>query len=279
MKKLILSVFMIISLITFGIEINAPKAPPSIPLLAMDGIDLNFYQDVSTEVVPKIIKKQGELYIIPVNVGANLYNKGMDIRLVGVTSRGLLSFLSKDAGSIEELNGEKLYIGGQGSSPDVITRKILKNRGISPEINYRSSGEIAKLAMTGKIDNIILPEPLATMVLSKNKDFKRVSEMKDMWQGKNIPQVGIFVRGSVYDKKSREIDKFSENYRKALERKEDSVLLKKAIEEFSLGLSIEELRESVKYMNLTLDTGCKISVENYLKALGIKLPGDDFYAW
>uniref|UniRef100_UPI0035677537 DUF3834 domain-containing protein n=1 Tax=Ilyobacter sp. TaxID=3100343 RepID=UPI0035677537 len=210
---------------------------------------------------------------------ANLHNKGVDIRLVGVTSRGLLSFLSKSVGSIEELNGKKLYIGGQGSSPDVITRIILKNRGISPEINYRSSGEIAKLAMTRKIDNMILPEPLATMVLSKNKDFKRVSEMKDMWQGKNIPQVGIFVRGNVYDKKSREIDKFSENYRKALERKENSVLLKKAIEEFSLGLSIEELRESVKYMNLTLDTGCKISVENYLKALGIKLPGDDFYVW
>lgn len=279
MKKLIASIFMIISLTVLGMEINAPKAPPSIPLLAMKGIDINFYQDVSTEVVPKIIKKKGELYIIPVNVGANLYNKGMDIRLVGVTSTGLLSLLSKEIKSVEELGGKKLYIGGQGSSPDVVMRNILDSMKISPEINNRSSGEIAKLAMAGRIDNLVLPEPLATMVLGKNKDFKRVAELKDLWKGREIPQVGIFVMGKVYDEKSIEVDKFIKNYKKALGRKSEVKLLEKAKEEFSLGLSIGELEESIKYMNLTLDTGCQESVEHYLKALGIKLPGDEFYVW
>ncbi|WP_319200380.1 ABC transporter substrate-binding protein [uncultured Ilyobacter sp.] len=279
MKKIILFVFMVISLTIWGIEIDAPKAPPSIPLLAMEEIDLNFYQNVSTEVVPKIIKKKGELYVIPVNVAATLYNKGVDIRLLGVTSRGLLSFLSKEISSVEELDGKKLYIGGQGSSPDVVMRNILDSRKISPKINYRSSGEIAKLAMAGRIDNLVLPEPLATMVLGKNKDFKRVAELKDLWKGKEIPQVGIFVMGKVYDEKYIEIDKFIEEYKKALERKNEVKLLEKAKEEFSLGMSIGALGESVKYMNLTLDTGCKKSVEHYLDALGIKLPGDEFYAW
>ncbi len=279
MKKLILSVFMMISFMAWGLEIDAPKAPPSIPLLAMDGIDINYYQDVSTEVVPKIIKRKGELYILPVNVGATLYNKGIDLRLVGVTSKGLLSFLSSRVGSIEELEGKTLYIGGQGSSPDVITRKILESRGISPRINYRSSGEITKLAMAGRAENLILPEPLATMLLGKNSEFKRVAELKGLWHGEEIPQVGIFVLGRVYDEKSDYIKKFLEAYRKALLKKEDSELLGKSVREFSLSLSAEELRESVRYMNLTLDTGCKNSVEYYLEALGINLPGDEFYAW
>jgi NitT/TauT family transport system substrate-binding protein len=279
MKKLILLIFMMISLISWGLEIAAPKAPPSIPLLAMDGLDIKLYQDVSTETVPKIIKKEGELYLLPVNVAATLYNKGVDIRLVGVTSRGLLSFLSNRLDSIEELDGEKLYIGGQGSSPDVVTRNILGTMGIMSEINYRSSSEIAKLAMTGRIDNIILPEPLATMVLSKNKNFKRVAELKNLWDGGEMPQVGIFVLGNVYDEKSKEVEKFVEAYREALKQKENVDLLKKAKEEFSLGLSVAELGESVGYMNLTMDRGSKVSVENYLKALSIKLPGDDFYAW
>ena len=279
MKKLMASVFMVISLVVYGLEIAAPKAPPSIPLLAMEGIDINFYQDVSTEVVPNIIKKKGEIYIIPVNVGANLYNKGVDIRLVGITSRGLLSLLSSEIENIEELDGEKLYIGGQGSSPDVVMRNILDSRKISLKINYRSSGEIAKLAMAGRINNLVLPEPLATMVLSKNKNFKRVAELKDLWKGKEIPQVGVFVSGKVYDEKSIEVEKFVRDYRKALKRKSEKKLLEKSREEFSLGLSIGELEESMKYMNLTLDTRCKTSVEHYLRALGIKLPGDEFYVW
>jgi len=279
MKKIIASVFMIVSLAVWGLEIDAPKAPPSIPLLAIEDININFYQNVSTEVVPKIIRKKGELYIIPVNVAATLYNKGVDIRLLGVTSRGLLSFLSKDIEKIVDLEGKKLYIGGQGSSPDVVMKNILEKKNISPEISYRSSGEIAKLAMAGKIDNLVLPEPLATMVLSKNKNFKRVTELKDLWKGKEIPQVGIFVMGKVYDENPIEVDKIIEKYKKALERKNEVKLLERAIEEFSLKLSIGDLEESVRYMNLTLDTGCKKSVEHYLDALGIKLPGDEFYAW
>lgn len=279
MKKLILSIFMMISVISWGLEIAAPKAPPSIPLLAMEGVDVRFYQDVSTEMVPNIIKKEGELYLLPVNVAATLYNKGMDIKLVGVTSRGLLSFLSNRLDSIEELDGEKLYIGGQGSSPDVVTRNILETRGISPEINYRSSTEIAKLAMAGRIENFILPEPLATMVLSKNRKIKRVAELKNLWKGGEIPQVGIFVAGKVYEEKRKEVAEFVKDYRKALDEKEKRDLLKKAKEEFSMGMSIEALGESVGYMNLTMDRGCKASVENYLEILGIKLPGDEFYAW
>ncbi|ADO84416.1 ABC transporter substrate-binding protein [Ilyobacter polytropus] len=279
MKKIIASVFMIVSLAVWGLEIDAPKAPPSIPLLAIEDININFYQNVSTEVVPKIIRKKGELYIIPVNVAATLYNKGVDIRLLGITSRGLLSFLSKDIEKIVDLEGKKLYIGGQGSSPDVVMKNILEKKNISLDISYRSSGEIAKLAMAGKIDNLVLPEPLATMVLSKNKNFKRVTELKDLWKGKEIPQVGIFVMGKVYDENPIEVDKIIEKYKKALERKNEVKLLERAIEEFSLKLSIGDLEESVRYMNLTLDTGCKKSVEHYLDALGIKLPGDEFYAW
>lgn len=279
MKKIIASVFMIVSLAVWGLEIDAPKAPPSIPLLAIEDININFYQNVSTEVVPKIIRKKGELYIIPVNVAATLNNKGVDIRLLGITSRGLLSFLSKDIEKIVDLEGKKLYIGGQGSSPDVVMKNILEKKNISPEISYRSSGEIAKLAMAGKIDNLVLPEPLATMVLSKNKNFKRVTELKDLWKGKEIPQVGIFVMGKVYDENPIEVDKIIEKYKKALERKNEVKLLERAIEEFSLKLSIGDLEESVRYMNLTLDTGCKKYVEHYLDALGIKLPGDEFYAW
>ncbi len=275
MKKTILLIFTLLQINIWAIQVAAPKAPPSIPLLGMD-IDLTLYQDVSTEGVPAIVRGRGDIYILPVNVGAKLYKKGADIRFLGTTSVGLLSLLSSEADALGELEGKKLYIGGQGSSPDVITRTILEERGIEADILYRSSPEIAKLLITGRIKNAVLPEPLATMVLAKNPNIQRVEELKDLWPGESIPQVGIFVLGSSLDAKEEEIEKFIEGYIKSLESisTED---IERAIDEFNLNMSVEEFKSSLEYMNLTFERD-RESVVNYLEKLNIEV-GDDFYAW
>lgn len=275
MKKIILLIFTLLQLNIWAIQVAAPKAPPSIPLLGMD-IDLTLYQDVSTEGIPAIVRGRGDIYILPVNVGAKLYNKGADIKFLGTTSEGLLSLLSSEAGELGELEGKKLYIGGQGSSPDVITRTILEERGIEANILYRSSPEIAKLLITGRIENAVLPEPLATMVLAKNPNIQRVEELKGLWPGESIPQVGVFVLGSSLDAKGKEVEEFIEKYKKSLESisTED---IERAIDEFSLKMSVEEFKSSLEYMNLTFERD-RESVDNYLKKLNIEV-GDDFYAW
>ncbi len=275
MKKMILLIFTLMQLNTWAIQVAAPKAPPSIPLLGMD-IDLSLYQDVSTEGIPAIIRGRGDIYILPVNVGAKLYNRGADIQFLGSTSQGLLSLLSSNAEGLEELQGEKLYIGGQGSSPDVITRTILDERKIEADILYRSSPEIAKLLITGRIKNAILPEPLATMVLAKNPEVQRVEELRKLWKGGRIPQVGIFVLKTSLDTKGREIEKFIEEYKGSMESisTED---MEGAIQEFGLKMSTAEFKTSLKYMNLTFERN-REDVDNYLKKLGIEVE-DDFYAW
>ncbi len=275
MKKTILLIFTLLQINIWAIQVAAPKAPPSIPLLGMD-IDLTLYQDVSAEGVPAIVRGRGDIYILPVNVGAKLYKKGADIRFLGTTSEGLLSLLSSEADALGELEGKKLYIGGQRSSPDVITRTILEERGIEADILYRSSPEIAKLLITGRIKNAVLPEPLATMVLAKNPNIQRMEELKDLWPGESIPQVGIFVIGSSLDAKEEEIEKFIEGYIKSLGSlsTED---IEGAIGKFSLNMSVEEFKSSLEYMNLTFERD-RESVDNYLKKLNIEV-GNDFYAW
>lgn len=123
MKKVMLLLFTLVQLNMWALEVAAPKAPPSIPLLGIEDIELNLYQDVSTEGVPAIVRGRGDIYILPLNVGANLYNRGAEIKFLGATSQGLLSLLSTEVEVLEELEGKNLYIGGQGSSPDVITKK------------------------------------------------------------------------------------------------------------------------------------------------------------
>lgn len=276
MKKAILLLFTLFQINIWGLEVAAPKAPPSVPLLGIKNIDLYLYQDVSTEGVPAIVRGKGDIYILPLNVGANLYSRGANIKLLGTTSEGLLSLLSSDVDDISELKGRKLYIGGQGSSPDVITKKILEDNEIDAHINYRSSPEIAKLLMSGRIENAILPEPLATMVLAKNSTMKRVEELKNLWDNSSIPQVGIFVQEKTLVREEREIDKFIETYKKNIENISDEDI-ENAIEKFGIKMSIGEFRSSIEYMNLGFKRD-KESVEKYLNILGLEVE-EDFYVW
>lgn len=276
MKKLLLTALTLLHINLFALEVAAPKAPPSIPLLKIKGIDLKLFQDVSTEGIPSIIREKGDIYLLPVNVGATLYNKGVDIKFIGVTSNGLLSLVSREITQFSHLSGKKLYIGGQGSSPDVVTRKILEENNMKVDTLYRSSPEIAKLIMAGKIENAILPEPLATMVMERNADIKRVSELKELWPGETIPQVGIFVLNTTLQNNPEEVEKFLVSYKESLDNISDDDITS-AIEKFNLTMNEKEFRTSLNYMNLTLSKD-RNSVENYLRVLEIEVE-DDFYGW
>lgn len=274
MKK-ILVLFTILTMNIWALDVTSPMAPPSVPLFGINDINVHLVQDVSTEMIPSIIKGKEGIYVLPINVGAKLYAKGIKIKFLGTTSNGLLSFVSTKAKTFSDLNNQPLYIGGQGSSPDVITKSILTKEKVDAKITYRSSPEIAKLMITGKIENAILPEPLATMVLSKNKNAVRVVELKDLWLDKTMPQVGMFVLDSTLQNQPREIEKFLADYKKSVANISDKEVAE-AITKFNLKMTSEEFKSSMKYMNLTLDNN-KNEVNNYLEMLGIEVK-DDFYA-
>ena len=60
----------------------------------------------------------------PVNVAANLYNKGAPIRLLDVTVWGVLSIVTTDAGitSIADLKGREIAVPFRGDVPDIVLR-------------------------------------------------------------------------------------------------------------------------------------------------------------
>ncbi len=295
MKKLL--IYFAVILNTFSLTILLPKAPPSLPAVKsvedLDSINLVYYTDATTEVLPNIIKDKDYLYIIPVNLGAKLYNKGKDLRLIGVLSEGLISLISNEnIENFKNIDKREIYIGAQGSSPDVISRYLFNIENIKPDINYRSSQEITKLLIGGKANTAVLPEPLASLALFKNKKLKRTFVFKDLWKDitgyNSIPQVGIFGKKILNDQEKELIDTFILNYKKSLiwieENPEEAGKL--ALKHFNLTLPEKVIIEAIENMNLTFESGLesKSSVEGYLKSLinvdkGIlsKLPDENFY--
>lgn len=297
MKKLIFFLLLVISFSSFALDVYLPKAPPSLPLAKsaknIKDLNLKYYNDVVTEVIPNIIKNEDALYVIPVNNGAQLYNKGKDLKLISVLSEGLLSIVSsKNYANLKSLDKEEIYIGGQGSSPDTISNYLFKKNKIKPSIKYRSSTEIAKLIMTNQITTAVLPEPQASMVLDKNKNLKRVFILKNEWEKANgqnsIPQVAIFASQSVINKNKNLINTLAKEYKNSLVwmNKNKNEAAKFGIEVFQVALSETAFENSIDNMNLVYIEGlvAKKSVDTYLNALKSidanamsKIPGADFY--
>lgn len=290
MKNLFLPLLFILSFYTYSLTVYLPKAPPSLPMAKvaqnMKNLELVYYDDVNTEILTKIIKNEDALFIIPTNVGANLYNKGKDIKLISILSNGLISIISsKDIKSFKSLNKEDIYIGGQGSSPDVISSYLFKKNSITPKVSYRESSEIAKLLITNKIDTAVLPEPLASMVLEKNKKMKRIFILKNEWTKLNkqsgIPQVAIFGSSKVISENSILLKNLKTNYLKTLKSINGN---KKEAAKFSINLFQMNMGEnafinSINNMNLTYisDKNKNTLVNTYLEAINIKVPDDNFY--
>ncbi len=298
MKKLIATLICVLIYTNINaITVLVPKSPPTIPVIkAMQDsadMDIEYYTSVNTQIIPKIIKNEDYLYLIPTNLAAKLSLKVNDIRLLSVLSTGLLSVVGiEEMGKISGLEGKKLYIGAQGSSPDVITRYILSRHKTQPNIIYRSSEEIFKLAVSKKLEFAVLPEPLATMALLKNSSLKRLFVLKEEWRKINgvdsIPQVGLFASQSFIEKEKPQIEKLLRSLERAVAWTNENPYnaAKIGIEKMNLNFEPDALSISIPYMNLVyIDSkNSKEDLIKYFEALIEmeenvlnELPREEFY--
>lgn len=308
MKKilLLLSILFIVfscsskeEIINSKILIYAPKAPPSIPLaLAAENnssIEIKYYTDVISEVLPSVIKNEPALYILPTNVSAKFYNKNKNMIQLAVSSMGLVHILTQDDNitSFNDLDKTNISVPAPGSSPDVISSYLFKKQNISPIIKFGSTPEIAKLFIADKIKTAVLPEPMASLALFKNKKARRLTDTSSMWvkltdNSTGIPQVGICGSKDYISLREKDINAFLNLYKEALENINSDMGLAANIGKNIMKLPIPPtvITSSVPSMNLVFLTGDDAykELEIYFKALmdinpqsiGGKIPDKDF---
>jgi NitT/TauT family transport system substrate-binding protein len=325
MKKIQLSILLIIiSLVTVGcseisksnvedekpekIIIQAPAAPPTSPLIklvedsmlteSVEGGNIEFiiYKTVE-EATARIARGEADFTVLPVNVASKLYNKEADISLLNVNTWGILYLLSRN-GEIktwEDLKGKELFVGAQGSSPDVITRYLLGKNGIKDgevTISYGTSPEILQWMIAGKTDLVVLPEPMVTQGLIKAEGMQIGMDYSKEWEntngeGSKLPQTGIVVRTTFAKEYPNAVEDFQNAYKNALDIvvKEPSSVAPLIEEKIEIpGAVFEKSMERTK-LEFVNAQEAKNDVEIYLNALneiagdmiGGKLPDEGFY--
>lgn len=285
------------------IIMQAPTAPPTSPLVKMvednmlgDNVEFILYKNVE-EATTRIARGEADFTVLPVNVASKLYNKEADVSLLNVNTWGILYLLSREGQvqSWDDLKGKELFVGAQGSSPDVITRYLLSKNGIGDEdisISYGTSPEMLQWAIAGKADMVVLPEPLATQGLMKAENMEISMDYSEEWEkvnqeGSKLPQTGIVVRTSFAKEYPNVVEDFQNAYKTALEMVvSDPIGVSSLIEE-KLEIPAKVFENSMTRTKLEFVTAedAKADVEVYLNALneisgemiGGKLPDEGFY--
>lgn len=307
LKKNLLILFILLSLSVFAetIKVVTPDGLPALSLVNMmdtkkiDNIQLNYkVEKMSDSLIVDMLKREGDIAIVPSNFSAQLYNKKLGYKILGTIGWGSFYVVSRDnINSLEELKGKEVYTFGKGLTPDLIFQSILEKKGInknSIKINYLSSGnEVASLYLGKKVDTIVIPEPMLSKVLSKSPTSTIVANLNDEW--KNItnsdlgyPQSTLVIKEEIYENNPKFvkefINKLTESISKLYKNSGETV---ENVKRNSLSIDTSVLNKVLTRANIfyTPIIDCKEEYNNYFKILeltnkkviGGKLPDEEIF--
>ncbi|AMN47939.1 hypothetical protein ACG33_12690 [Steroidobacter denitrificans] len=145
--------------------------------------------------------------VLPTQVAANLYNRGMKIRLLNILTQGLLYIVSTDAGidSFPALKGRKLAVPFRNDMPDLVLAYLLKHHGMNPasDLTIQITGspvEAMQMLLMGRVDAALVAEPAATGATIRGRlmgrKIRRVIDIQAAWaeatgRAPVLPQAGL----------------------------------------------------------------------------------------
>ncbi len=193
--------------------LRGPTGVGMAPIIAGEGVQ-GEHARIAVEIVPEPSVMVGRLAsgeidvgMLPSNVAAQLYNRGIPVQIGAVTLWGLLYIVSSDETITDwtDLAGHTVHAISRGAGPDIMLRHILDANGIDPDrdvtLDYRLGHvELAQMVAAGEVDTAVLPEPFVTQALSRRNDLSIRLDFQDAWRelyGTSYPQTVVLVRREV----------------------------------------------------------------------------------
>jgi NitT/TauT family transport system substrate-binding protein len=241
--------------------------------------------------------------ILPVQVAANLYNRGLPVRLLNVMTDGLLYIISTDASlsSIPALKGRSLAVPFRNDMPDLVMAKLLAHHGLKPgtDIVIESAGspiEAIQLLISGRVDAVLSTEPAVSAAILRGaaggKAVRRVIDVQKAWAEATggsavLPQAGMALTVPLMEANPGIADALQDIAEKATRSVNDDPARAAAQASEALEMPAAILVASLPTSKLVARraSAARADIEAMLKALaeadpaiiGGKLPDDGFY--
>lgn len=285
--------------------------PDGIPALTMTkiikenkSIDKNVTLEFSIEKTPdtlasKVLSKEADIAIVPSNLAAQTYNKGLDYKLSATGSWGSFFLISEEnIGDLNNLKGKEITTIGKSLTPDIMLRYILKQQGLEPDkdvaINYLNGAtELAPNFIGGKAKIAAVPEPMLSTILQKKPNTNLVIDLNDQWKKLTsskygYPQSSLIIKGEVISKHKDFVDKLLKEYEESIKwANANPEELGNYAEELKLSVNKAVLKEALKRANMNFvnneeakadyDKYFKMLMDSDPKTIGGKLPDENLY--
>lgn len=247
--------------------------------------------------VSKILNSETDIAVLPTNVAAMLYNKGVDYQLIGINTWGVLYLLEngETIASWEDLKGKEVTLFAKGSSPDVVFRYLMSENGLTEEdvdLEYMGSHiELSQMMIAGEKKIGLLPEPMVTMAMMKNADVRIAMNLQDAWKESadmEFPQGCLVARKGLIEERPEVVEAFLDAYGTSSlwvnENLEEAGVL---VESFDIGMTAPMAQKAIPMCNIRLGKSydVKDTVDKYLTVLfefspqeiGGSVPDEGFY--
>ena len=141
------------------------------------------------ELVPLLVKGELDIAAVPANLGAVLYNNTEGkVRALTINTLGVLYVLERGdtIHSVADLKGRTLVLYGKGLTPEYALNYILRGNGLDPEadltLEFKSEHAECLAAMLEDESVVaMLPQPFATVVMSKAGDARIALDLNAEW--------------------------------------------------------------------------------------------------
>lgn len=242
---------------------------------------------------------QGKLdfAVLPTVMAANLYNKGIDYKLLAIPVWGTLYLLTNipEIQHLKQLQQEKVYLFGQGSTSDVLLRSYLEKNSlhhIQPDYSYSSNAELANAFLQQKIRLAVISEPMVSLLMAKDSNIRIIHKIESEDTTKEFKkpafaQTSFLIKSNLMKHYSALIQAISDRYKESCdftyEHPEKTAIL---LVKHGLYPDTAVALQSIPRCNIRFSYAADVkeTVMEYLRifhtfepqSTGGKMPADDF---
>ncbi|QUH24795.1 ABC transporter substrate-binding protein [Serpentinicella alkaliphila] len=291
-----------------SLNVAAPTGAPNLSMIKMfkenpsfgDHIEINYETIKSPDLLAsRIISGEIDIAVVPTNLAATLYNRGVDYKIAASSVWGVLYLVgNEEINGWDDLRGKEIHTMGRGLTPDVVLRYLLTSNGLDPEkdVTLTYVGEAAELASTfiaGKSAISVIPEPALSNVMMKKEGTNILFDLQEEWAKLNkinssYPQASLIIKSEIIEKDPEFVQNFLMEYENSIKwLHSNAPKAGEYSEELETGLSKGAVvnglgRSNIEYRDIK---SAKESIEKYLNVLfeyapetiGGKLPDEGFY--
>ncbi|MFD8934836.1 ABC transporter substrate-binding protein [Streptomyces sp. NPDC059578] len=162
------------------------------------------------EIRTQLTSNSVDVLTLPSNIAANLHNRGVDVRILGVVGGPVDVLVGPDdaAPSWSSLRGATVHIPFKGDVNDVLFRHLARKNGLTPGedltvVNHPGLPDLLTAVSAGEVDYALLPEHQASLAVSRaasvGRPKKQILTLGEQWRKatgqRSLPTYAVGVRG------------------------------------------------------------------------------------